>query len=141
VRGLATYLLLYVALYAGWGVLSPFLPTVLALRGATPQQIGLLLAAGVAVRLVSTPAAGILADRLQAPRQLLAVLLAAAAVLGIGYGLAGGFAALLLISAAHATATGPLGPLPDAMAVHAARWGEFARPATSQRHPRGIRFD
>jgi PPP family 3-phenylpropionic acid transporter len=135
------YVFLYLVLYAGWGVLSPFFPTVLAVRGATADQIGLLLAAGVAVRLVSAPAAGILADRLQAPRQELAALLAAAAVLGLGYILAGSFATLLLICLVHATATGPLGPLPDAIAVHAGRWGEFARPITFRPYPRRIRLD
>ena len=59
---LTAYLLLYTALYAGWGVLSPFLPAVLAGRGATAEQIGLLLAAGIAMRLVSTPLAGALAE-------------------------------------------------------------------------------
>jgi MFS transporter, PPP family, 3-phenylpropionic acid transporter len=117
---LTAYLLLYVALYAGWGVLSPFLPAVLADLGATPGQIGLLLAVGLAARLVSMPAAGALADRLGAPRQVLAVLLLVAAALSLGYPLVGGFAALLLLGLAHAAAQGPLGPLPDAMAVQAA---------------------
>ncbi len=130
-RVATAYLLLYVALYAGWGVLSPFLPAVLAARGATAEQIGLLLAAGIVVRLVAMPAAGILADRLGAPRQVLAVLLLAGAALGLGYGLAGGFAALLLIGVAHAAATGPLGPLPDAMATRALGRGMPARGATA----------
>lgn len=130
-RVATAYLLLYVALYAGWGVLSPFLPAVLAARSATAEQIGLLLAAGIVVRLVAMPAAGVLADRLGAPRQVLAVLLLAGAALGLGYGLAGGFAALLLISVAHAAATGPLGPLPDAMATRALGRGMPARGATT----------
>ncbi len=129
--GLAAYLLLYSALYAGWGVLSPFLPAVLAGRGATSEQIGLLLAAGIAVRLVSTPVAGALADRLGAPRQVLAALLLAAAALGPGYGRVSGFAPLLLISLAQAAASGPLGPLPDALAIRA------AGPAEPRRHRRG----
>jgi PPP family 3-phenylpropionic acid transporter len=120
VQALKAYLLLYVSLYAGWGVLSPFLPAVLADRGATAEQIGLLLAAGLAARLVSMPVAGALADRLGAPRQILAVLLLVAAALSLGYCLAGGFTALLLVGVAHAAAKGPLGPLPDAMAVCAA---------------------
>jgi PPP family 3-phenylpropionic acid transporter len=118
---LAPYLLLYGALYAGWGVLSPFLPAVLAGQGAGAEQIGLLLAAALAMRLAAMPAFGLLADRLQAARQILAALLLAAAGLALGFRLAGGFAGLLLVSLAHATATGPLGPLPDALAVAAAR--------------------
>ena len=122
VHGFAAYLLLYAALYAGWGVLSPFLPAVLAERGATAEEIGLLLAAGITVRLVATPAIGMLADRLGAPREVLVVLLLVAAALGPGYGLVpiGDLSALMLVGLAHAAATGPLGPLPDALAVRAA---------------------
>jgi MFS transporter, PPP family, 3-phenylpropionic acid transporter len=117
----APYLILYVLLYAGWGVLSPFLPAVLAARGAGPEQIGLLLAAGIAARLVSMPAAGAFADRLGRPREVLAALLLAAAMLGLGYGLVpAGFAALLVVGLAQHAASGPLGPLPDALAVRAA---------------------
>jgi len=91
------------------------------MRGATSEQIGLLLAAGIVARLVATPAAGNLADRLGAPRQVLAALLLASAALGLGYGLVpAGFAGLLLVGLAQHAATGPIGPLPDALAVRAA---------------------
>jgi PPP family 3-phenylpropionic acid transporter len=122
VRGFASFLLLYALLYGGWGVLSPFLPAVLAERGAGAEQIGLLLAVGTAARLVSMPVAGVLADRLGAPRPVLAVLLVAAAGLGLGYGLvpAGSVALLLLVGLAQHAVSGPLGPLPDALAVRAA---------------------
>jgi PPP family 3-phenylpropionic acid transporter len=121
-RGVAVFLLLYAALYGGWGVLSPFLPAVLAERGATAELIGLVLSAGIVARLVSMPLAGALADRLGAPRGVLAVLLLAAAGLCLGYGLvpAGAAAPLLLVGLVHHAATGPLGPLPDALAVRAA---------------------
>jgi PPP family 3-phenylpropionic acid transporter len=125
-RSLASYLFLYTALYAGWGVLSPFLPAVLASRGATAEEIGVLLAAAIAVRLVAVPAVGLLVDRLGAPRQVLAILLVAGAALGLAYGSAAGLNALLLVSAVHAAATGPLGPLPDALAVSAAGSRESA---------------
>ena len=126
-RALPAYLLLYTALYGGWGVLSPFLPAVLAERGATAEGIGVLLALGIAARLVSMPAAGALADRLGAPRLVLAVLLLAGAALGLCYGVvpAGGAAVLplLLVGLAQHAATGPIGPLPDALAVRAAAVG------------------
>ena len=83
-RALPAYLFLYAALYGGWGVLSPFLPAVLAERGATPEAIGLLLAGGIAARLVSMPVAGALADRSGAPRLVLALLLIAGAAFGLG---------------------------------------------------------
>ena len=121
-RALPAYLFLYSVLYGGWGVLSPFLPAVLAERGATPEAIGLLLAGGIAARLVSMPAAGLLADRSGAPRLVLALLLVAGAAFGLGYGLvpAGSAGLLLLVGLAQHAATGPLGPLPDALAVRAA---------------------
>ncbi|GAA0574149.1 hypothetical protein GCM10009416_11100 [Craurococcus roseus] len=116
------YLLLYVVLYGGWGVLSPFLPAVLAERGATAEQIGVLLALGIAARLLSMPLAGALTDRLGAPRAVLAALLLAGAASGLGYGLVpvGSAALLLAVGVVQHAATGPLGPLPDALAVRAA---------------------
>jgi PPP family 3-phenylpropionic acid transporter len=117
---LGAYLFLYIALYAGWGALSPFLPAVLAHRGANSEEVGALLAVAMVLRLVAIPATGVLADRLGATRQVLAVLLVAAAGLAIAYGHVGSFVGLLLVSALHATATGPIGPLPDVLAVSAA---------------------
>jgi MFS transporter, PPP family, 3-phenylpropionic acid transporter len=52
------FLLLYVAMFAAFGVASPFLPALLHERGLGPSEIGAVLAAGTAVRrakrLVST---------------------------------------------------------------------------------------
>ena len=55
------FLILYGALYAGFGVQSPYLPSLLELRNLTPEAIATLLAAGTAIRLVAGPAAGRLA--------------------------------------------------------------------------------
>ena len=119
------YLGLFVLLFLGWGVLSPFLPAVLAAQGASAPEIGLLLGLGVAVRLVAMPIAGRLADRWQAPRQVLAGVLAGAALCALGYWLAIGFLPLLLVGVLHAIATGPMGPLPDALAVRSAAAGRL----------------
>lgn len=121
----SAYLGLFVLLFLGWGVLSPFLPAVLAAQGATAPEIGLLLGLGVVVRLVAMPVAGRLADRWQAPRQVLAGLLAGAALCALGYWLAIGFLPLLLVGVLHAVATGPMGPLPDALAVRSAAAGRL----------------
>ena len=118
--GRGRYLLLFGSLFLGWGVLSPFLPAVLAERGATPGEIGVILGAGIAIRLLATPVAGALADRWAAPRGVLAALLLAGAASVLGYGVAGGFAGLLLVGLLHSAATGPVGALPDALAVRAA---------------------
>jgi MFS transporter, PPP family, 3-phenylpropionic acid transporter len=59
---LLRFLLLYAALYCSFGFSSPFLPEFLTLRGVDPESLGVLLGAGTAVRLVSAPIAGRLAD-------------------------------------------------------------------------------
>jgi hypothetical protein len=59
---------LYGALYAGFGVQSPYLPSFLENRGLAPEAIGTMLAAGTAIRLL----AGWLADTLDAPNAVLA---------------------------------------------------------------------
>ncbi|TDH62808.1 MFS transporter [Dankookia rubra] len=117
---LPRYLLLFVLLFLGWGVLSPFLPAVLALQGASASEVGLLLGMGTALRLFAMPVAGAVADRTGAPRQVLALALLGAAVSVLCYGMVGGGAMLLLVGVAHALATAPVGPLPDALAVRAA---------------------
>jgi PPP family 3-phenylpropionic acid transporter len=59
---LPRFLLLYGTLYGSFGLSSPFLPAFLAARGVGPEALGLLLGAGTAVRLLSAPLAGRLAD-------------------------------------------------------------------------------
>ncbi|TXN57037.1 MFS transporter, partial [Methylobacterium sp. WL18] len=61
--GLSRFLVLYAALYGAYGFLSPILPGFLAARGLEPGQIGALLAAAGALRLVVGPLAGAFADR------------------------------------------------------------------------------
>jgi hypothetical protein len=63
---LSRFLILYAALYAGFGVQSPYLPSLLESRDLRPEAIALVLAAGSAVRLVagSERLTGALLDRL-----------------------------------------------------------------------------
>ena len=56
---------------------------------------------------------------------MLAGLLAGAALCALGYWLAIGFLPLLLVGVLHAVATGPMGPLPDALAVRSAAAGRL----------------
>ena len=114
------FLLLYGALFAAFGVASPFLPALLHERGLGPSEIGAVLAAGTAVRLITGPIISRLADRLGNHRQTLAVLIAMAAVIAFGYGLPAGFAIFLLVSVAHASVLAPIVPIADAMTLDAA---------------------
>src|ERR1700686_669193 len=75
------FLCLYGALYAGFGVLSPYLPTLLESRNSGPEAIALVLGAGTAIRLIAGPVAGRLADILDAPKAVLAACSVAAALI------------------------------------------------------------
>jgi PPP family 3-phenylpropionic acid transporter len=123
---LPRFLALYTALFAAFGVASPFFAAFLAGRGLRPEAIGLVLAAGTAVRLAAGPLGGAVADRLARPRVVLVVYMAAAACVAFGYLPAEGLWPLLLISGAHAAVLAPLTPIADALTLEAAETSEAA---------------
>lgn len=116
---LPRFVLLYTALFAAFGVASPFLPALLQERGLDPSSIGLVLGMGSAIRLATGPLGGRLADRSGAPRAVLAAGLAAAAVVAMGYAPAHSLLALALVSVAHAALLAPLSPVADTLALGA----------------------
>ncbi len=111
-------LLLYGAMFAGFGAASPFLPSLLQERGLGPSGIGAVLAAGTGIRLLAGPA-GCRADRPGRWRRVLVLvlLMAAAAAVAPGYLLPGGAAVLMAVSVLHAAV---LAPLADAISSGAA---------------------
>ena len=111
------FLILYGALYAGFGVQSPYLPTLLDSRNLAPEAIAVVLATGAAIRLAAGPAAGRLADRLDAPKTVLAVCSAAAALIALGYVSAHGLALLFVVGVLHSASLAPLAPLSDTLAL------------------------
>ena len=117
---LLAYLVLFAALYAAFGVQSPYLPRLLQDHELSAEAIGTVLAAGTAIRLAAGPAAGYLADRLDAARLVFAGCAAAAAVAAIFYLPARGFWPLLAVSLAQASALAPLAPLCDSLVLAAA---------------------
>ncbi len=117
---LSRFLILYAALYAGFGVQSPYLPSLLESRDLRPEAIALVLAAGSAVRLVAGPAAGRLADRLDAPKVILSLCSAVAALIALGYLPARGLWLLFAVGVFHSAALAPLAPLSDTLALWAA---------------------
>ena len=120
---LSRFLILYAALYAGFGVQSPYLPSLLESRDLRPEAIALVLAAGSAVRLVAGPAAGRLADRLDAPKVVLSLCSAVAALIALGYLPARGLWLLFAVGVFHSAALAPLAPLSDTLALAAAAAG------------------
>ena len=115
------FVVLYALMYAAFGVSSPFMPAFFEGRGLAPEQLGILLGAGTAIRLVSGPLAGRLADRTQALRAVLAVCELLAAAVALGLLSTSGFTSLFLMSLLHATALAPTTSLADALALGAAQ--------------------
>jgi PPP family 3-phenylpropionic acid transporter len=99
---------LHDALYAGFGVVSLFLPTLLQARGLRPDQIGLVLALSTAVRLVSGPLAGRIADLYDALSRVFACFAVAAALTAFGYLPAKALWCVLAVSVIYAAMLAPL---------------------------------
>ena len=108
---------LYALMYAAFGVSSPFMPAFLASRGLGPEQLGILFAAGTAIRLASGPLCGRLADLTRALRAVMVTCTALAALIALALLPAAGFWPLLAISLLQAAALAPITTLADAIAL------------------------
>jgi PPP family 3-phenylpropionic acid transporter len=121
---LPTFLAVYGLLYAAFGAQSPFLPTLLSGQGLRAEEIGIVLGASTAIRVLAGPAVGHIADRLRRHTLTLCVCAFAAAVAGLGYVMLQSFAGLLLVALVQAAMLAPIVPLSDALATTAARRSE-----------------
>jgi MFS transporter, PPP family, 3-phenylpropionic acid transporter len=126
---LTRFILLYAAMYAAFGVASPFLPAFLTARGLSPEQLGVVLSTGTAVRLLTAPFAGRIGDLIQALRVVLVVCIALAASVTLGYLVGHGLWILLGMNLLHAASLGPITTLADALALGSAS----ARPSSGRR--------
>jgi len=111
------FIALYALMYAAFGVSSPFMPAFFQGRGLAPEQLGILFAAGTAIRLISGPFCSRVADLTQALRTVLAVCTLLAALVALGLLPASGFTSLLVIGVLHAAALAPITTLADALAL------------------------
>ena len=112
-------------MYGAYGVASPFLPAYVHARGIPAEQLGLVLGAGTAMRLISITFVGRLADHLQALRATLVVCVGIAALVTLLYLPAHGFTAFFAVSLLHALALAPMTLLADALALGSARRAGF----------------
>lgn len=122
------YILLYTALYGAFGVASPYWPKLFESKGLAPQQIGLILAAGLAMRLAAGPAIGRLADLMGSLRLVLASCILVAAAAAAAYSSASAFWLILMIAVVQAAALAPTTSLADALTVNTARPARAGRP-------------
>jgi PPP family 3-phenylpropionic acid transporter len=120
-RALTAFIVLYAMMYAAFGVASPFWPRFFESRGLAPEQLGLLLALGMMIRLVAGPFAGRLADQLGALRAVLATCAAWAALMALGLLSVEGFWLLAVVHMGHAAALAPVTTLADALALEAGK--------------------
>ena len=111
------FVLLYGMLYCSFGFSSPFLPEFLTTRGIGAEWLGFLLGAGTAVRLLSAPFAGRLADVFGAFRLELALFALAAAAASLLYLPTHNFWLLAFVNLTQAAMLAPLVPLADALAL------------------------
>src|SRR5262245_31268816 len=122
---IAPFILLFALLYAAFGAASPFLPAFIEARGIPAEQIGILFGAGTAIRLISAPIAGRLADRPGALRLTLAVCCIATAGAVLAYTWTASFSAVLAVTLLHALSVAPTTNLADALALVASRKRRF----------------
>ena len=117
---LPRFLALYAALYAAFGVGSPFLPVLLGAHGLSPEEIAVVLSAIIAVRLLTGPAAGRMADWRGARRGVLGFCAAGAGLLALAYLPASGLRPLLVVGVLHSALLAPAAPLADSLALASA---------------------
>jgi PPP family 3-phenylpropionic acid transporter len=119
------FALAFGAQFAGFGAMMPFLPAILAEGGLGADEVGLVMAAGSVVRLLSAPLSGRVADSVPDVRRMLAACAVVSAAAAAGFGVAAGFALLLAVQVLHSAAAAPIIPLTDSQAVAAVRAGGF----------------
>jgi MFS transporter, PPP family, 3-phenylpropionic acid transporter len=113
------YILLYVSMYAAFGVSSPFWPTFFESKALTSQQIG-LISAGMLIRLAAGPVVGTLADLSGALRGFLTTCAALAATVGTIFLISNTFSSLLTTAMLQGATLAPITSLADALAVNVA---------------------
>ena len=111
---LATF---YGATFAVVGVLTPFWPVWLSSRGLNATQIGVVLAAILAVKVLANPAAAHYADRLGERRRPMIVLAAASCAAFAFFGAAHGFWTILAVTVAFSATRAGVMPLGESLTM------------------------
>lgn len=107
------------------GVHLPFFPAWLASVGFDPQMTGLLMATMGAVRVITGPSLGFLADAFSARRAAIVILMGVAAFSYLGYALLPGFAFVVLFSITSSAAFSAIGPLLEGVTLRTALLHQF----------------
>ena len=113
----------YAAFFTVVGIQLPFWPVLLAAKGMSPAEIGVLLALGVGAKIAGNPLAGLLADCLgERRRPMLAFAGCGLAAFAL-FGVVEGFWPIFAVSLLFFTLWPPIMPLGESLTMLAARDG------------------
>ncbi len=113
--------LFFSALFLANGVILPYFPVWLHAKGLSPVEISTITAAPLFVRVVFTPAVGLLADRLANYRLVLVALAWSAFALAIVLTMLFGYWPILAVGVAFLLSIGTMVPLIETLAVAGVR--------------------
>ena len=113
--------LIFAALFVPLAVHLPYFPLWLEAKGFDAEQIGIILAAPMFLRVVTTPVITALADRAKDRANVLIALVVASLVMSLGYFLQPTYAIVLLVSLAFQIVWTTHSPLADSLALSGVR--------------------
>ena len=113
--------LIFAALFVPLGAHLPYFPLWLEAKGFDAEQIGIILAAPMFLRVVTTPVITALADRAKDRANVLIALVVASLVISLGYFLQPTYAIVLLVSLALQIVWTTHSPLADSLALSGVR--------------------
>jgi PPP family 3-phenylpropionic acid transporter len=113
--------LIFASLFVSTGINLPYFPLWLEANGFGAEQIAVILAAPMFLRVVTTPLLTAFADRARDRANVLIVLVAASFALSCGYFLPPSYGLVLAVSLALSIVWTPHGPLADSLALSGVR--------------------
>jgi MFS transporter, PPP family, 3-phenylpropionic acid transporter len=113
--------LIFAAIFFPLGVHLPYFPLWLEAKGFNSEQIGVMLAAPMFLRIVTTPLITAMADRANDRANVLMALVASSFVLSLGYFLTPVYAIVLAVSLALQIVWSAQSPLADSLALSGVR--------------------
>ena len=116
----------YALVFGAFGLSLPYWPLWLASRGLDPDTIGLVFAAASFAKILGTPAATALADRLDRRRAVIVALVALTFLVNLCFLPVRGSLPILILSFLAGLFTSPVTPLTDTLTLALARDGGFA---------------
>ncbi|TPN07645.1 MFS transporter [Mesorhizobium sp. B2-1-3] len=123
--------LIFATLFVSQGTHLPYFPLWLQAKGFHAEQIAVILAAPMFVRVVTTPLLTALADRARDRADVYIALVAASMIISAGYFLPASYAVVLAVSLALTIVWTPHSPMADSLALSGVR--RFGSNYTSMR--------